>query len=196
MQIKSRFRGFLPIVIDVETGGFTPQKHALLEIAAVVTYMDNEGKLRVKKTLHEHVEPFEGSLLDPAALEFNNIDPHHPLRFARPEKVALEHIFSAVREELRIQRCNKAVLVGHNAWFDLCFMKSAVKRSDIQNDPFHDFTSFDTATLGALIYGQTILARIMEMARVSFNPKEAHSALYDAEKTAELFCKMVNEYNF
>lgn len=40
-----RFRGFLPVVIDVECGGFNSATDALLEIAAVTIGMDEQGLL-------------------------------------------------------------------------------------------------------------------------------------------------------
>ena len=40
MKYAERFRGFLPVVIDVETGGFDCERDALLEIAVIVVCMD------------------------------------------------------------------------------------------------------------------------------------------------------------
>ena len=42
--MAERFRGFLPVVVDVETGGFDWNKHALLEIAAVPIELDEHGR--------------------------------------------------------------------------------------------------------------------------------------------------------
>ena len=191
--IKNRFRGFLPIVIDVETAGLDPKKHALLEISAVIIQLDACGQFKPKQTYSEHIIPFEGAELDAASLAFNQIDPFQPLRFAVDELTALERLFAPIREELRHTRCQRAVLVGHNAWFDLLFMNEAIKRSGIKS-PFHAFTCFDTATLSGFIYGQTVLAKAARVAGIDFDLNEAHSAIYDAEKTAELFCAMLNQW--
>ena len=193
--IAHRFRGFLPVVVDVETSGFDPVKNALLEVAAVPIVADQEGYMAPGATIACHVKPFEGSILDPKSLEFNGIDPHHPFRMAKPEKEALEHIFKPIRILVKSKQCSRAILVGHNAFFDLGFIRAAVERCNIKNQPFHSFSSFDTATLAGLAYGQTVLARAVIAAKIEWEAEKAHSAVYDAEKTAELFCKIVNTWD-
>ena len=193
MNIKERFRGFLPVVVDIETAGVNPQKNALLEMCAVLVRMDEGGTLSRSDSLFEHILPFSGAELDQKSLDFNQIDPFQPLRFAVDEKIALDNLFKPIFAELKKTRCQRAVLVGHNAWFDLLFIKEAIKRTGVKS-PFHAFTCFDTATLGGLIYGQTVLAKAAQAANIPFDTKEAHSAIYDAEKTADLFCAMVNKW--
>lgn len=194
-KIRNRFRSYLPVVVDVETSGVEPATDALLEVSAVIVTMNPEGKLVPSETISEHIHPFDGARLDPKSLEFNKIDPFHPFRFALPEREALENIFTPIRRALKKNQCSRAVLVGHNAWFDLLFLKAACKRASLDS-PFHAFTSIDTASLCALVYGQTVLAKAMQAAHIKFDPEEAHSAIYDAKKTAELFCRIVNEYPF
>ena len=194
-KISDRFRGFLPVVVDVETAGFEADKHALLEIGAVTIVMNEEGIVMPGESIACHVEPFEGAELDPKALEFTGIDPHHPFRMAKPEKEALEHVFEPVRAEVKRAECTRAILVGHNPFFDLGFIKAAVERTGIKKNPFHQFSTFDTATLGGLAYGQTVLARAAMAAGIEWDHEEAHSALYDAKRTAELFCKIVNSWD-
>jgi ribonuclease T len=191
--INKRFRGFLPIIVDIETGGLDPDKAAILEIAAVSIRMDEQGVLHPDQLYPYHVEPFEGGGLDPKSLEINKIDPHHPFRFAEDEKTVLNDLFDKVKAELSAKECQRAILVGHNAWFDLLFLKAACKRQGFEKSPFHAFSSFDTATLGGLAFGQTVLARATKAAGIEFKQGEAHSAIYDAKKTAELFCYIVNK---
>lgn len=193
LTIKNRFRGFLPIVIDVETAGFNADKDALLEVAAVVIGMNKQGKLYQRASHAVHIEPFAGANLDQKSLEFNGIDPWHPFRMAKPEAEALDSIFEPVRVELKETGCSRAILVGHNPFFDLGFLNAAIKRAKLKS-PFHAFSSFDTATLGALAYGQTVLARAVQEAGLEWNDAEAHSALYDAERTAALFCRIMNTW--
>ncbi|SBS36676.1 Ribonuclease T [Marinomonas spartinae] len=191
-EIKDRFRGFLPIVIDVETAGFNQKTDALLEIAACILRMDENGELYTHETLSFLVKPFEGANLEKAALDFTGIDPYDPNRAHIEESDALTQIFSKVRKELKSAGCKRAILVGHNAAFDHGFLNAAIERAQIKRNPFHPFSSFDTASLAGLMLGQTVLAKACEVASIPFSNAEAHSAKYDTEKTAELFCEMVN----
>jgi len=190
--IENRFRGFLPVVVDVETGGFNSEKDALLEIAAVILSMNSDGKLEITETVSQNVLPFDGANLDPEALAFNKIDPYHPFRMAVCEHDALAKVFAPVRKAIKRNNCTRAILVGHNAFFDLRFVNAAAKRANIKRNPFHPFSNFDTVSLAGLAYGQTVLARAVKAAGLSWDDAEAHSAIYDAERTAELFCNIVN----
>ncbi|HZJ95684.1 MAG TPA: ribonuclease T [Thiopseudomonas sp.] len=189
-----RFRGYLPVVVDVETGGFNSATDALLEIAAVIPNMDEEGQLYAEHTLYYRVEPFAGANIEQAALDFTGIKLDHPLRMAVSEERALTEIFKSVRKSMRASGCKRAILVGHNSHFDLGFLNAAVERCGIKRNPFHPFSSFDTATLAGLAYGQTVLAKACEAASISFDSREAHNARYDTEKTAELFFGIVNRW--
>jgi ribonuclease T len=193
--ISQRFRGYLPVVVDVETAGFKAETDALLEIAAVILRMDDEGLLQPAETISCHVEPFEGANMEPKALAFNGIDPYHPFRQALPEKQALDHIFRPIRAAVKASACKRAILVGHNAFFDLGFINAAVERTTYKRNPFHPFSTFDTVTLAGLAYGQTVLARTVIAAGIPWEPDEAHSAIYDTEKTADLFCHIVNRWH-
>lgn len=190
---QERFRGLMPVVVDVETTGVDPYKNALLEISIVLIDMNESGIFSPGLSYFEHVLPFEGAILDAKSLEFNQIDPFQPLRFAIDEKEALQNLFIPIDQALKMSQCQRAVLVGHNAWFDLLFIKEAAARTKIKM-PFHSFTCFDTATLAGFMYGQTVLAKAVKAAGFSFDPNEAHSAIYDATMTAELFCEMLNTW--
>ncbi|SFN46198.1 RNAse T [Izhakiella capsodis] len=192
--LAGRFRGFYPVVIDVETAGFDAKANALLEIAAITLKMDQEGWLEQDEKLHFHVTPFEGSVLQPEALAFNGIDPHNPLRAAVSEYDALHAIFKMVRKGIKDSGCNRAIVVAHNASFDHTFMMTAAERVSLKRNPFHPFVTFDTAALSGLVLGQTVLARACTTAGFAFDPKQAHSALYDTEQTAQLFCELVNRW--
>lgn len=189
-----RFRGFYPVVIDVETAGFNARTDALLEIAAVTLKMDEQGWLSIDEKHHFHVEPFEGAVLQPEALAFNGIDPHNPLRGAVSEYNALHAIFKAVRKGMKDSGCNRAIMVAHNATFDHSFMMAAAERASLKRNPFHPFVTFDTAALSGLALGQTVLAKACIAAGIPFDSAQAHSALYDTEQTALLFCEIVNRW--
>jgi ribonuclease T len=193
-HIASRFRGFLPVVVDVETGGFNPATDALLEVAAVFVELDESGRLAPGESHRFMVKPFEGANLEPASLQVTGIEPFNPLRPAIEEGEALRTLFGEIRREVKAQECNRAVLVGHNAFFDLQFINAAVERCGIKRNPFHPFSSFDTATLAGVAFGQTVLSRAVEAAGSVWDEERAHSALYDAEQTAFVFCEIVNRF--
>ena len=192
--IAQRFRGFLPVVVDVETGGFNAKTDAMLEIAAVILEMDSQGNLQIKDHYSKNIEPFPGAVVEQAALEFTGIDIYDPERNAEDEGDALREIFQPIRREVSETGCTRAVMVAHNAHFDLGFVNAATERAQIKRNPFHPFSCFDTSSLSGLAYGQTVLAKACQAAKIDFNNQDAHSALYDTTKTAELFCSIVNRW--
>jgi ribonuclease T len=191
-KMSERFRGYLPVVVDVETGGFDWNRHALLEIAVQPVDLDEDGRLVPGDIASAHLIPAPGTEIDPKSLQITGIKLDHPFRLAKPEKDALDHVFAAVRAAVRKHDCQRAILVGHNAHFDLNFLNAAVARTQHKRNPFHPFSVFDTVTLAGVAYGQTVLARAVMAAGLAWNGEEAHSAVYDTERTAELFCKIVN----
>jgi len=192
--LNERFRSFYPVVIDLETAGFNSKTDALLEIAAITFKMDQFGWLKKGTVLHFHIKPFKGAIFQPSALNFNKIDPFNPLRGAVSEKKALQSIFNFVNKGIKHQKCTKGVIVAHNSIFDLNFILSAVERTKIINNPFHPFSTFDTAALSGLVVGQTVLSKACKAIGLNFDNNQAHSALYDALQTANLFCKLVNRW--
>ncbi|HEX5756964.1 MAG TPA: ribonuclease T [Arenimonas sp.] len=192
--MSARFRGFLPVVVDVETGGFDCYRHALLEIAAIPIELGDDGLLRRGATISTHVQPFPGSEIDPKSLEITGIDIDHPFRDAVPEREALDRIFVPVRKAMKQAGCTRAILVGHNASFDLGFLNAAVARVQHKRCPFHPFSTFDTVTLAGMAFGQTVLSRAVQAAGLDWDGGEAHSAVYDTERTADLFCQIINRW--
>lgn len=188
---KQRFKRYLPVVIDVETGGVDCTQDALLEVAVVMLNYDAQQQLVPQFTESVHIQPFAGGRLTAEAMAINGIDPDHPFRFAMPEAEALEHIFTAIYQGVKNSGCQRAVLVGHNAHFDLNFLQAAIARCKVDS-PLHRFTCYDTATLAGVYYGHSVLAKALVAAGIGFDPKQAHSAVYDTEQTAKLFCKIVN----
>jgi ribonuclease T len=193
-RMAERFRGFLPVVVDVETGGFDSTRHALLEIAAIPIELDADGFYVPGETVSTHVEPFVGSEIDPKSLAITGIRLDSPLRGALEERAALDHIFAPVRAAAKRNGCQRAILVGHNAHFDLGFLNAAVNRVGHKRNPFHPFSTFDTVTLAGMAYGQTVLSRAVQAAGLSWDGEQAHSAVYDTERTAQLFCAVLNRW--
>ena len=193
-SLHHRFRGFYPVVIDIETAGFNARTDALLEIGITTLNMDEKGWLKKSNIFHFHIIPFRGSIIQPNAIAFNKIDPFNPLRGAIEEQEALKIIFKILIQEMKIKNCKRSIVVAHNAHFDHKFLMAAIKRTGLKNNIFHPFVTFDTAALSGLVIGQTVLAKACKTVGLFFDNKKAHSALYDSEKTAELFCILINRW--
>ncbi|MDH5387033.1 MAG: ribonuclease T [Gammaproteobacteria bacterium] len=193
--MSQRFRGFLPVIVDIESGGFDQNKDALLEIGAVNIKMDDDGHLSLDDEYSCHVEPFEGSIMHPESMAINGIDPYHPFRMAKPEEDAIRALFKFTNKCMKKNGCHRAIMVGHNTIMDLNFINAAATRARVGRNPFHPFSVFDTVSLAGLAYGQTVLSRAAQAAGLPWDTEQAHSALYDAKQTAELFCAIVNRWN-
>jgi ribonuclease T len=108
---------------------------------------------------------------------------------------AIRNINQRIKSEIKEEECTRAILVGHNASFDLNFILAAAKRTKIKL-PFHQFSTIDTVSLSSIYYGETVLAKAIKKAKIEWDDAQAHSALYDAKKTAELFCLMFNNFDY
>ena len=193
--MAKRFRGFYPVVIDVETGGFNEKTDALLEVAAITLKIDESGEIAIHNEYTANVDPFPGANIEPASLEITGIDPFHPFRMARKEDEVIREMFRFIGKEMKQYACTRAIMIGHNTTLDLNFINAAATRNKIARNPFHPFSTFDTVSLAGLAYGQTVLSRAAEAAGMEWDNEAAHSALYDAKQTAEIFCKIVNSWN-
>lgn len=192
--MAERFRGFLPVVVDLETGGFDPDANPILEMAAVQVRFES-GRLALGERWRRAVHPYPGAALNPAALEVTGIDPMDPGRNAVAEADALRDLFREVRHAIKREGCQRAIMVAHNAAFDQQFLNRAVARTHVKRNPFHPFSAIDTASLAAVAFGHTVLSEACARADIGFDRDQAHSALYDAERTAELFCAIVNAWS-
>ena len=195
MELSERFRGYLPVVLDLETGGFDHQANPILELACCFVQMQDD-RLSIKSAENWNVQPIAGMVVEPASLKVTSIDLDDPHRDAQDEAWVLKEFFSLVRAEMKLQGCHRAILVAHNASFDQGFLNTACDRQKIKRNPFHPFTTLDTATLGALAYGHTVLREACRRANIEFSEARAHGAPYDADRTAELFCHIVNTWDF
>lgn len=192
--LASRFRGYFPVIVDIETAGFNAKTDAMLELAATTVTMNEQGQLLPGNTYSYNIQPFPNANLEASSLAFTGIDPFCPERKALEEKVALSELFKALRKEQKAHDCQRTVLVAHNAAFDNAFLNAAIERTKHKRSPFHPFVTFDTTTLSGLVVGKTVLSEACELLGIEFDKDKAHSAAYDSEKTAELFCNMVNRY--
>ena len=193
-MLKNRFRKYLPVVVDIETGGFDPELNAILEIA-ITLIEENDNKFVVGETHRHHIIPFKNSIIEKESLEFTKIKLDHPLRNAIDEKDAIKDWFKIINKVKNKYECSRAILVGHNAHFDKSFLDAAIKRNNIKRTPFHKFSVIDTVSLGVLATGQTVLARICDKLEIDYDNDQAHSAAYDTLVTAKVFCSIVNGYD-
>ena len=195
MLLNQRFRKYLPVVVDLETGGFDPINNAILEIAVTLIGQNDKYELVVLDTHRYHIDPYKDLIVEQESLDFTKIKLDHPLRKAVSEKEALTELFKIINKAKSEYSCSRAILVGHNAHFDLAFIKESIKRNNIKKSPFHPFSVLDTVSLGAMHTQQTVLARVCESLSIDYDTNEAHSAAYDAEITAKVFCKIINLFD-
>ncbi|SVB78166.1 uncharacterized protein METZ01_LOCUS231020 [marine metagenome] len=193
-MLKDRFRKFLPVVVDLETGGFNSKKNAILEIAIQLIDFKND-KLILGDSLRYHIQPSSDLLVEQESLDFLKLDLNNPLRMPVNEGFALKELFKFINKQKKKYECTRAILVGHNAFFDHRFLFEACKRNNIKKSPFHPFSLIDTVSLGVLATRQTVLARICKELNIPYDDNEAHSATYDANVTAQVFCKIFNQYD-
>ena len=193
-MLKDRFRKFLPVVVDLETGGFDAEENPILEIAIQLVDWES-NQLVLGDSYRHHVDPFEGLTLNQESLDFLKLDLSHPLRVSVDEKTAITDLFKIINKHKSKYECSRAILVGHNAFFDHSFLLAACKRNNIKKSPFHPFSLIDTVSLGVLATKQTVLARVCKELQVEYDNDEAHSAAYDAKVTAEVFCSIVNSFD-
>ena len=192
--MSTRFRGYYPIVVDVETGGLEPDKNAVLQIAAFSLSLDEQGKAFIDDQYLVDVAPDESTTIVAEALKINKIDLDKHALTAIAEHKAIRGLFQFARRAIKKHHCHRGILVGHNANFDLAFISAAAARHGIKRNPFHPFSVMDTVALAGLAYGQTVLKVAAQKAGLEFDDKKAHSAEYDARITAELFCKIHNGF--
>ena len=167
--LKHRFRGYLPVIIDVETAGLNAKTDALLELAAITVKMDEQGNLLPDQKCHFHIQPFEGANINPEAIKFNGIDVDNPLRGAVSENIAISEMFKMVRRAQKEADCQRSIIVAHNAAFDQGFIMAAAQRTNAKRNPFHPFSTFDTATLSGFMFGQTVLIKACQAANIPFH---------------------------
>ena len=190
--MKNRFRGYYPVVVDLETGGFNPNNNAILEIAITLIEEEN-GILIPGVTERYHIEPYKDLIVEKESLEFTKIKLDHPLRQAVSEEDALKSLFKTINKNKTKYQCSRAILVGHNAHFDLSFLNASIERNKIKKSPFHPFSVIDTVSLGVAVTQQTVLARVCKELKIEYSNDDAHSAAYDSDVTAKVFCKILNE---
>ena len=189
-EINQRFRRFLPVVIDIETGGLDYRTAPILEIALYFLKMEN-AELQLDDYIHFHIKPFTGSQAEEKSIEFIGYE-SEKIPHMEEEHTAFSSICESVKKRIIKENCVRAILVGHNAHFDLSFFNAAIKRCQLKS-PFHTFSTLDTVSTSALLFGHTVLCQACKLADIEWDNQQAHNALYDCKKTATLFCQSINQ---
>ena len=193
--MKDRFRGYLPVILDLETGGFDSRCNPILELACAFVSMES-GQLQICEEFCWAVSPFSGAIIEESSLKITGINLDDPDRIQIEEKAAINSLFKLTRKKIKSEECTRAIMVAHNASFDQGFLHAACDRTGIKRNPFHPFSTIDTVSLAAIAFGHTVLSESCGRAGLEFDESKAHQAAYDANRTAALFCKIVNESNF
>ncbi len=190
-----RFRGFLPVVIDVETGGFhlaAPTRcwRSPPSSSRWTTPAGCAAARRMRFTC----KPFEGARLDPVSLEVNGIDPWHPLRPAIDEADALQRLFREIRTAIRAHalpaRHSRRATTRPSIWASSTRRSSAPASSAIR---FIRSRASTPRRSAASALGQTVLRARRAAGGHRMGSAAARTrAAYDAERTADLFCHICN----
>ncbi len=195
MRFNERFRGFLPVVIDVETGGVNPTQHALLELSLVLLEWEAD-QLKLASVHAWEITPHPATIVTEESIKFTQINPNDTARHSVAEEHAIRESFRLVRRAVKEAKCQRALLTGHNAHFDHQFVFNAARRNKVGRNPFHPFTVLDTASLSALALGHTVLSEAVKRLGMNFDENAAHTARYDAQMTASVLCEIVNRFAY
>ena len=159
------------VVFDIETTGFSPVTNRIIEIGAVKVE-NGEITERFSTFVNPQVPiPFHieklTSINDSMVMD------------ADPIEVVLPQFLEFVGD---------AILVAHNANFDVSFIKENAKRQGIPVD----FTYVDTVGIArALLTGQSKYTLDAVAKTLGISLENHHRAVDDAECTAEIFVKFI-----
>lgn len=163
------------VVFDTETTGLQPHKDEIVQIGAV----------RVVKS-----KIVAGEQIDML------VDPARPIPAASTKVHGItDAMVSGAPTVIPATKslhkfASGAVLVAHNAPFDMAFLDKHAKKADLR----WDHPILDTVLLSAVLFGRTevhTLDALCERLDVTIPPALRHTALGDAHATAEVLCKML-----
>lgn len=172
---ETPLRSLTYVVFDTETTGLLPDKDAVVQIGAVRLVNGRKVAGEVFDTL---VDP--GRPIPPSSTKVHGISDDMVVGAPRMAEAGARFR----------QFAKDAILVAHNAPFDMAFMK----RDAAQAKARLDNPVFDTILLSAAIFGAEAshtLDAIAERLEVEIPAELRHTALGDAEATALIFQKML-----
>ncbi len=159
------------VVFDLETTGFSPDKNKIIEIGAV-------------KVVHgEITERFS---------TFVNPEVPIPYRIEELTSIRDDMVIDAPKIETILPQfmefCGDAIMVAHNADFDMSFIIKNCERQGIEKE----FTIIDTVALARILLPQLNRFKLDTVAKaLGVSLENHHRAVDDAGCTAEIFVKFV-----
>ena len=159
------------VVFDIETTGFSPLVNKIIEIGAVKVEKGN---------ITERFSTF--------------VNPEVPIPFhienltgIKDDMVITAPVIAEVMPEF-LAFCDGAVMVAHNADFDMSFIKYNCDRLSIP----YDFTIADTVAMARMLLPNLNRFKLDTVARaLNISLENHHRAVDDAACTAEIFEKFV-----
>ncbi|SFL88032.1 3'-5' exonuclease [Shimia aestuarii] len=163
------------VVFDSETTGLLPHKDEVVQLGAVRVV---KGRIVPGEKIDQLVDP--GIKIPPASTKVHHITDAMVAGAPDIEQVSREfHHFS-----------RGAVIVAHNAPFDMAFLRRQAKSMDIE----WDHPILDTVLLSAVLFGASethTLDALCDRLGVTIPDHLRHTALGDAQATAEVLCRML-----
>jgi DNA polymerase III epsilon subunit-like protein len=167
------------LFVDLETGGLYPDKHAVLQVAALITDLD----FNIKGQFMSYIQPCPDLEVTKEALMINQLSLDH-LKTAPAEKavaVALAHFVRLVGQAPRF--------AGYNCQFDLEFLAYMWERHDLLPAPYQvpwlDIYAVAKSRLGPEA-GLPNFKLISVASHFGLNTSGAHDALADLIMTIEV----------
>lgn len=159
------------VVFDLETTGFSPVEDRIIEI----------GAIKIKDG--QQVDEFSS---------FVNPEIPIPFRIEQLTKINDSMVINApkIEDVLKdfFEFCGDAVLVAHNAGFDMSFIKENEKKILIKS--VH--TSLDTLGIARFLFPRNAKHTLDAVAKTMHIPLDNyHRAIDDAKATANIFLKMI-----
>ncbi|WP_243612017.1 3'-5' exonuclease [Shimia aestuarii] len=163
------------VVFDTETTGLLPHKDEIVQIGAVRVV---NGRIVPGEEINQLVNP--GMPIPPASTKV-----HHVTNAMVADAPLIDTAASDFHKF-----AGGAVIVAHNAPFDMAFLKRHGKRLGLA----WDHPIIDTVLLSAVLFGASethTLDALCDRLGVTIPPHLRHTALGDAQATAEVLCKMI-----
>jgi len=171
----ARLRDLCFVVFDTETTGLSPETDAVVQLGAVRII---NGRVVEGETLNTYVNP--GRSIPPAATRIHQVTDADVAD--APDFIVVGRRFHAFTR--------RAVLVAHNAPFDIAFLRRSEMRMGVE----WDNPILDTVLLSAIVFGVTeqhSLDALCERLDIPMPPDMRHTALGDARATAEALVKLI-----